>query len=298
MNDIIDGEIIEPSKEVVEINTEQAVQEFNPLDAQPVAFQRSLDQRQENYDNLQAHLQGIMVAGKDFGRIHIANKQKCPEPWHCTYDQNRGHYSDYQLLAPGADKILGVLGLGVHYPDMKDYKRAALKGMHIVEVISDCQILGHSGQVIAEGAGACSRDEVNGSLNNAIKRANKRARLDAVKRLPTISAMFEDGFLDQMAEAQKVKAQKTAAQRAQRIRNIWDTGARLQVCPIGKSTEGKPWHEIETEHLQWMVENLQDKPDIIRAAEGELKKRAAGAHADPGSISTPSSPDLSGESDE
>lgn len=293
MGEIVDGEIIEPSKEVAEINTDHAVQEFNPLDAQPVAFQRSLAERQENYDSLQLHLQGVLVHGKDFARLHVANKQKCPEPWNCSYEKARGHWSDYQLLAAGADKILGILGLGVHYPDMKDYKRAVLQGHNIQEVISDCQILGHSGQVIAEGAGACAREEVNGSLNRCIKQANKRARLDAVKRLPVVNALFEDGFLEAMAEAQKVKAQRTAAQRAQQIRNIWDTGARLEVCPIGNTTKGKPWHEIETYQLEWMVKNCLDKPDIIRAAEGELSKRTSATGSS--SIRTPSSPDLSEE---
>ena len=286
MNDIIEGELAEPSSKteiVKQDDSAGAVAVFNPLDAEPINFKRQLDTRQENYDTLQMHLQGVLVADKDFGKIHV--KKGCDNKYTCSNDY---HFSGYMLFAPGADKILGILGLAVHYPDLQDYKRATLKGLEIQEVIADCQILGLNEQVIAEGAGACARGEVNGSLNNCIKRACKRARLDAVLRLPVVSALFEGDFLEKMAAAQAIKAQRTAAQREQTIKNIWDTGAKLRACPIGNEIKGKPWHDIETHTLEWLVANVTDKPDVTRAAAEELTKRVSAT--DPGSIRTPSAP--------
>lgn len=295
MNDTIEGEVLrnETTKEVAEINTDAtAVASFNPLEAEPVAFARQLQNRQDNYDSLQMHLQGVLITPEDFRRLHIAKKGKewdeCERPQTCTYEANPYHWSPWTLLAPGADKILGILGLAVHYPDLQDYKRAVLKGYEIQEVIVDCQILGLSDQVIAEGAGACARKEVQNSLNNCIKRACKRARLDAVKRLPVVSALFEGDFLAQMAAAQNKNGPNSAPKRAQKVKSPWDTGARLEVCPIGTNIKGMAWRDIETEALEWLVANVDDKPDVTRAAASELSKRSSAT--DSGSIRTSSSP--------
>ncbi len=266
----IEGELAEePSTEVAtRSESAGAVESFYPLDADPAGFARQLAARQDIYDQLQSHLRGVLVAGKDFGRIHV--KKDCDNKYTCKNDY---HFSGYMLFAPGADKILGILGLGVHYPDLKDYKRAVLQGTHLEEVIADCQILRLSGQVIAEGAGACARKEVNGSLNNTIKRACKRARLDAVLRLPVVSALFEADFLEQIAAAAATNGPNSSAKRTQKVRNAYDTGATLTICPIGNEIKGKPWHEIETEALQYLVDNVNDKPDVTRAASDELTKR-------------------------
>lgn len=292
MKDIIEGELEkEPGKEVATVDDNAgAVVSFNPLDAEPVAFARQLASRQSNYDQLQMHLRGVMVAGKDFGRIHVMPKNKCKEGARCL---NEYHLSPWTLFAPGADKILGILGLAVHYPDIKDIKRAVLEGHKIEDVITDCHILGLSDQVIAEGAGACSRNEMNGDLNRTIKRACKRARLDAVLRLPVVSALFESDFLKQMATAAAKNGPNSTAKRTQTVKNPWDTGAILEVCPIGNEIKGKAWRDIDTGALEWLVANVTDKPDVTRAATGELSKRVSAT--DPGSIRSSSPPALDPE---
>lgn len=283
----IEGEITEElGKEVAPANaSDGAVVSFNPMDAEPVVFAKMLQRRSSNYDQLQMHLRGVMVAGKDFGKIHVMPKNKCQEGARCT---NEYHFSPWTLFAPGADKILGILGLAVHYPDLKDIKRAVLQGHKIEDIIADAHILGLSDQVIAEGAGACSRNEMNGDLNRTIKRACKRARLDAVLRLPVVSALFESDFLEQIAAAAERNGPNSTAKRTQTVRNQWDTGAILEVCPIGKEYKGMAWRDIDTSTLEWLVANVDDKPDIKRAAEGELSKRIRAA--DPGSICSSSPP--------
>ena len=121
MNDI-EGELVddEPGKDVATANA-GAAQVFNPLDAEPVTFKRQLENRQANYDNLREHLFGELVPGKDFGKIHVT--KNCDNKYNCTNDR---HFSGYTLFSPGADKLLGILGLSVGYTDLQDYKRAAL----------------------------------------------------------------------------------------------------------------------------------------------------------------------------
>lgn len=267
-------EVPDPSEQAVAHRQETQAQIFNPLDAEPVSFKRQLTSRQENYDALAMHLRDILVPDKDFGRIHVANKQKCPRPWECSPEINRGHWSDWQLFSDGGDKILGVLGLGVSYPSEQDYVRAALKGMSILDVIMKCYIESHGKQIIAEGMGACGRDEVGNSLNNAIKRSCKRARLDAVHRLPAVKSLFEADFLAEVAAAAaKKKGGNTTSARARQVRTKFDTGAHLEVMPIGRQLKGKRFADMEDRSLAWIVEQMKDKPDIEAAARRELERR-------------------------
>ena len=290
--DDIEGQLVDENagKEVTPTSDNAgAKQVFNPLDAEPLAFARQLAIRQDNYDQLKMHLVGVLVPGKDFGKIHV--KKDCDNKRSCTNDY---HFSGFMLFAPGADKILGILGLSVHYPDLQDYKRAALKGMPIEEIIADAQILGHSEQVIATGVGACARSEPNiKDLNRCIKRACKRARLDAVSRLPVISALFEDDFLQHVADRAKRNDNNSTRSRTQKVKNPWDTGARLEVCPIGTHIKGKAWRDIDTDALQWIVAKVTDKPDVTRAAASELSKRVTAT--DSGSTRSSSSPDSDGD---
>ncbi len=264
---------------------------FNPLDAEPVSFAKQLATRQENYDQLALHLRGMLIPDKDFGRIHV--KKDCDNKWSCT---NEYHFSGYELFAPGADKILGVLGLGVEYPGLEDYKRAAMKGMPLEDIIIDAHVVGVGGQQIASGMGACSRSEIaGGNLNNTVKRACKRARVDAVKRLPAISALFEDDFLAQVARDAARGKQRSTTERAQKVKNLWDTGADLLVCPIGQTggkMRDKRWAEIDTDALEWLVANVTDKPDIHRAAAKELAIRHRAQRAGGETQHASSPPDL------
>lgn len=245
---------------------------FNPLDAEPVAFARQLELRSQNYAALALHLRGILVPDKDFGRIHIAKKDKCPEPWHCSFEQNRGHWTDFTLFSKGADKVLGTLGLSVNYPDDQDYRRACLQGMTLADIITKAFIVDGHGQIICEGMGAASRDECKGNLNNTLKKAAKRARMDAVLRIPSISALFEDDFLRDLAATDGAKQSNTASGRQRRVVPSHDTGARLEVYPM-KPWKGLRFTELEDSALDWILREIDDKPDIRAAAEAEHARR-------------------------
>ncbi len=270
----IDGEIVDEPTEalpVVASESSHQVVSFNPLEMEPVAFKNALVSRSENYDALAMHLRGMLVPGQDFGRIHFVSKDKCPQWWNCSHAAEPGHWSDYQLFAPGADKVLGMLSLTPSYPGEQDFIRAALRGNDIQDVIMKCLIVGLSGAVISEGMGACSRRDMKGDLNNTIKRACKRARVDAVKRLPAISALFEDDFLASL-DRDAVKKNSTTS-RQQQVKAEHDTGATLLVWPLKGKLEGQRFDEMEDSALDWILRTIKNKPDIMKAAEREHARR-------------------------
>lgn len=272
----IDGESVsvdtegEPTNQV-RVRTEPSVPAvFNPLDADPVQFKRALVARSENYDALAMHLRGILVADKDFGRIHIAPKSKCARPWQCTPEAEPFHFSPWTLFSPGGDKILGILGLAVTYPDEQDYRRTALKGLRIEDVIIKAYIDNGRGQNISEGMGAASRDQESGDLNRTIKKAEKRARMDAILRLPAISALFEDDFLAECA-----KQNNSTTKRARSVNQTHNTGAELVTFPLGGKLKGQRFADMDDGSLTWCVQTFDDKPDIKNSAIKELEKRAS-----------------------
>lgn len=261
----IEGELAEPSTELVPAQTVVGtVKVFSPLDAEPAAFTKMLVARSENYDALALHLRAMLVPGKDFGRIHVAGKQTCSRPWECSPAAKPGHWSGYMLFAPGADKVLGILGLASSYPGEQDFIRAALSGKDIQDVIMKCNLVSCGDTVVSEGMGACSRSEVKGSLNNAIKRACKRARLDAVLRLPSISALFEDDFLEELDR--QAKNNNSTSSRARQVNTKFTTGATLDKWPLKGKLEGQRFADMEEHTLDWILRTFEDKPDIYNAA--------------------------------
>ncbi len=280
------------------VSTEQQVRTFNPLDADPQQFAVALQQRSANYDLLAEHLRGQLIHGKDFGRIHIANKSKCPRPWECSYEQNRGHWSGYALFASGADKVLGTLGLAVNYPDEQDYRRAALTGKPIDEVIAKALIVDRFGQVLSEGMGAAGRDEHQGSLNNTLKKALKRARLDAVLRIPSVSALFEEDFLSEIAGS---GGQNTVNSRARTVKQAGNTGAELTVMPFGPFTDEK-FCDLPDSQIAWCLNECNNQ-DVKAAAQREHNRRvgkayrANGGDPAPGASMTGEEPPPLGEGD-
>lgn len=290
----IEGEKINTELETppaVASETSHQVAIFNPLHAEPIAFKHQLERAQENFDQLAAFIRDKLIPELDFGRIHHANKKKCPAPWHCSYEAAPHHWSDYQLLTKGADKTLGLLGLKPAYPNYDDYVRACALGRPITDVLIKCELLGYANQVVEEGMGACSRHEVNDSLNNCLKRACKRARVDAVLRIPGVSAVFEPDFLAQVAaEAARKKGGNSTTARTQQVNQKYNTGATLNVWPLkGKGMEGERFDSFDDDRIAWILREFQDKPDIFNAAKRVYDARGTSASSD--SIPPPNTAD-------
>lgn len=273
----------------------------NPFDADPAKFAVQVAQRGQNYEALITWLCGHMVLGEDIVQVHFVGRQKCSHngPPNCTPSINPHHWSDPDLSKKGAEKICGLLGLATRFLGMEDFRRMALNGTKIQDVIIDCEIFGASGVAIGQGTGACNISEVSDSLNNALKRACKRAHVDAVKRIAGLSGIATE-MKRRMPAVDLDRAERGQAQRTPpgtpagekpEVKQAYNTGAALTHCPLGK-WKGKPWREVESDYLEWIVRELKDKPDLLKAAAGELKKRRGASASDSGSTHTqPSPPD-------
>jgi uncharacterized protein (DUF3820 family) len=241
---------------------------FNPLDADPAQFSQALVQRQGNYDALREHLRNILVPGIDFGKLHI--QRDCTQ-YNC---QTPAHLSKDQLKDPGADKILGLLGLALAYDDvMNEYRAASLEGVTINDVIITARILNQHAVVIAEGSGAASVAKHKGDLSNTIKKAQKRARVDAVKRLPGVSALFDGDFFDSVIDTSDTHHPPPQSNAQREVDGPPPgPGQLLDVMPIGKF-KGVTFRNLDFTYLQWIVKKLKDKPDIHHSATVELQRR-------------------------
>lgn len=265
----------------VQVHRERGTAVANPLDADPVQFKQSLQARGENYQALVEWLVGHLVWGSDVAQIHARVKPKdCDHggPYGgCSPNVAPWHWTDPDLTRAGCEKICGLLGLGASFPGLDDFRRAALKGMEMKNLIVECQLYNGNGDILSSGSGACSLDEASGSLNSAIKRATKRAYTDALKRCAGLS-----GLATELKKRMTIPTPEQAVAQAQRAAPTsshagrYSAGVDLTHIPIGKY-KGKRWNDpdVPSTYLDWVLKELADKPDLVRAAAAELERRKA-----------------------
>lgn len=97
------------------------------------------------------------------------------------------------LWKAGAEKIAGMLGLQVTWPDL-EAELERLRG-GATTVFLSCELV-RDGQVQAQGAGARSVDEDGGNFNKAIKMCKKSAMIDAVLNVGGLSEVFTQDLED------------------------------------------------------------------------------------------------------
>ena len=302
--EIIEGEAtpVTPGRQVAAYEAPPARPPASPFDVPQQDFKAMVQQRGENYQHLVSWLIDNLVAGEDVVQVHVTKRDSCqyggpPPRGNCGPTICPGHWSDPDLSKKGAEKVCGLLGMGVRFLGMEDFRRAALKGIKIEHVICDCELY-NDRATLSQGTGACSMSEVYDNLNSAMKKAAKRAHVDAVKRCAGLSGLATElkkrmppPDLDAAAAAatrQQDKARYSGGQSSGR----WATGAKLDVCPIGKQHKGKPWREIPTDYLEWMLRECGDKPDVVKAATAELSLRKSRGSGSTSTRSSPSPSDL------
>ncbi len=171
----------------------------SPLDLPAEQFRSGLDRRKTNRQLLMEWLRSALVDGVDFGRVHIASKDKCElarqgRVKECT---NQWHWSaKASLFKPGAEKITGMLGMTVHYPSLPNIEAALLNGTEIKTIVMRCELHDAAGHVVAEGVGARNLAQDWGDANKALKMAEKSAHIDAVLRLAGISDAYTQDVED------------------------------------------------------------------------------------------------------
>jgi hypothetical protein len=170
----------------------------SPLDLPAEQFKAGLDRRKQNRALLMEWLRSALVDGVDFGRIHIASKERCQFARQGRIKDcgDAGHWSKPSLFKPGAEKITGMLGMTVHYPSLPDYEQAILAGQTLTTVMLRCELRDAHGRVVAEGIGARNVAQDYGDINKTLKMAEKSAHIDATLRCAGLSECYSQDLED------------------------------------------------------------------------------------------------------
>lgn len=170
----------------------------SPLDLPAEQFKAGLDRRKANRELLMEWLRSALVEGVDFGRIHVASKDRCQFARQGRVKDcgDPHHWSKPSLFKPGAEKITGMLGMTVHYPSLPDYEQAVLNGIALTTVMLRCELRDAHGRPVAEGVGARSVGQDYGDINKTLKMAEKSAHIDATLRLAGLSEIYTQDIED------------------------------------------------------------------------------------------------------
>ena len=146
---------------------------ISPIDMPQDTFQKGINRRHKNREVLLHWIKENLKPQVDYGQIHFNE--------HCAYAQNGSvelcaepsHWSKPVLWKSGAEKIVGVLGLSVHFPNLNQFEMAAAHKQELNQVILKCQLKTHGGTVISEGVGARNIEQDGYDLNMALKMPEK-----------------------------------------------------------------------------------------------------------------------------
>ena len=256
---------------VVNIHNEngQALEVRAALDIKPSLFKAGLERSKKNRDTLIDWVREALVEGTDFGRLHIAKRDVCDKGKWCENDY---HFSKPSLWKAGAEKISGMLGLRVSWPTLRAYEDRIIRGEDITQVLIRCELLNAEGVIVAEGIGGRSCGEYD-DLNKVLKMAKKSGQIDAVLNVGGLSEVFtqdlEDMDADQLGERDPYQPGEDRVESA-----IPRNQKPLKThCPIGKDWKGVPWEEVDDGMLHWILEKIDDKPDLTERVERVLYDR-------------------------
>jgi len=267
-----DGELVVLETPVSEPNN-QPLAVRSTFDLAPQQFAAGLNRRKKNRKALITWIQEELVEGTDWGRIHVVKKEQCSDGKYC---QNPYHFSKPSLWKPGAEKIVGMMGLKSSWPNLARYEDAVLEGKEIAQLLLRCELVNDSGLVVSTGIGARALQADYGDLNKAFKMAKKSALVDAVLNCAGLSEIFTQDVEDMDPEKIDPGAQDPFNPTAEPTAEHFPTRNQKPVathCPIGKEWKGQPWEIVDEGFIDWIIERIDDKPDILEAAKKEKIRR-------------------------
>lgn len=235
-------------------------------------FRQALEHRSHNRKLLIDWIAENLVDGTDYGRIHFIKKSECPDGAQCT---NPFHWSKPSLWKPGAEKICGMLGWTVTFPNLDDYTRMTRAGRPIASIVFRCVLVDGFGRVVGEGIGARQIEKDGGDLNKALKMAKKSAHIDATLVAAGLSEIFtQDTGDDGDPEDGKPAADQYVPNAQRGTGNLGGAKLNLEThCTIGTEWRGRKWEEVDGGFLNWIVDHITDKPDLRARAQKELERR-------------------------
>ena len=162
----------------------------SPLDMPPETFKNALKRREENHQVLIQWIKKNLKPDIDYGRSHIEENCKYARAGVSHLCSDFTHMSMITLWKSGAEKILRLLGLSVHFPNVHQYELGAVHRQEIQTVILKCELRTSNGTVVAEGTGARHVNQDGWNLNKSIKMTSKSAMVDATIRVAGLSGIF------------------------------------------------------------------------------------------------------------
>lgn len=189
---------IEASREPARTDVAAPIASASPLDLPNDIFEAGLARRRQNRAAILGWIREALVEGTDYGRIHVANRDRCAfaKRGEAALCPTPSHWTKPSLFKPGAEKICGMLGVTVHYPNLSAYEQAALSGRNLGTIILRCELRDSQGRVVAEGIGARNVQQDYGDLNKSLKMAGKSAHIDATLRMAGLSEVFTQDLED------------------------------------------------------------------------------------------------------
>jgi hypothetical protein len=94
------------------------------------------------------------------------------------------------LWKSGAEKIIRLLGLTAHFPNLHQYELCCVHKQEIQMIVLKCELRASNGTVVAEGTGARYIIQDGWNLNKAMKMAEKSAVIDATIRVAGLTGVF------------------------------------------------------------------------------------------------------------
>lgn len=268
-----DGELVVLETPVSDEPNTQALAIRSGFDIRPQSFQAGLDRRKKNRKALIAWIQEELVEGTDWGRIHVVKKEQCPDGKYCT---NPYHFSKPSLWKAGAEKIAGMMGVRSTWPNFARWEDKILAGEAIEQVLLRCELINDAGLAVSTGIGARATKADYEDLNKTFKMAKKSSLIDAVLNYAGLSEIFTQDVEDMDPEKIEPGTQDPFNPTAEPAADHFPTRNQKPIathCPISKEWRGQPWELVDEGFLNWILETIDDKPDIVDAAKKELIRR-------------------------
>jgi hypothetical protein len=250
----------------------QIVQVRSAFDMAPQQFKAGLDRRKKNRDALMDWIRESLVEGTDWGRIHVVKKETCPDGKYCS---NSYHFSKPSLWKSGAEKIAGMMGLRSTWPNLDEEIERIRQGAEVV--ILKAQLLDINEAAVSEGVGARSLEADFKDINKTLKMAKKSSLIDAVLNAGGLSEVFTQDVEDMKPENFDQGGSDPYQSGEDRVDSAMPahSGKPLSThCPIGKEWRNVPWGEVDEGFLRWIIDKIDDKPDLVARANQELGSRS------------------------
>jgi hypothetical protein len=245
----------------------------SPLDLPNDVFEAGLARRRQNRAAILGWLRESLVEGTDYGRIHVASRERCSfakrdEAAQCP---TPSHWTKPSLFKPGAEKICGMLGVTVHYPNLTAYEQAALAGKSLGTIILRCELRDSQNRVVAEGIGARNVQQDYGDLNKALKMAGKSAHIDATLRMAGLSEVFTQDLEDMnLGTVSRADAAKPPAEEAGQGGN----GQKPPSEPYGSGVQVNTVSAAQVNYLEGRIKTLGlDRERVLRWVKNASKDK-------------------------